>query len=80
MLRLLILGILIVVSCVIIIKMNTNKKPVLLQSDIKPIAIVKLKDTIYHCQSIARTKCGYTIDCGKTSIHCISNITVEYLR
>lgn len=46
---------------------------------VEPVAIVKYKDTVYQCQRVAVSNCGYSIDCGNMSVHCIKNITIEYL-
>lgn len=45
-----------------------------------PIAMVKYKDTVYHCEELAKTECGYSIHCGSLSVHCANDIVVEYLN
>lgn len=44
------------------------------------IALVKYKDVIYHCESIVKTSCGHTLNCGNLSFHCANNLVVEYLN
>lgn len=46
----------------------------------KPIALVKYKDMIYHCQGIVKTNCGHSLHCGRMSVHCVTNFEVEYLN
>lgn len=46
---------------------------------IAPIALVKYKNTIYHCEEIKPTNCGHSIHCGDMSLHCADNLTIEYL-
>lgn len=46
---------------------------------VKPVALVKYKDTVYHCQGIVKTSCGNTLHCGNVSMHCATDITVQYL-
>ncbi len=45
----------------------------------QPIALVKYQNTIYHCEALAKTDCGYSIHCGSMSLHCANDIVVEYL-
>lgn len=42
-----------------------------------PKYMVKLKDTIYHCEEVMPTPCGYYISCGKMSLLCASNVIIE---
>lgn len=46
----------------------------------KPIALVEYNDMIYHCEGVIKTKCGHTLHCGDMSVHCVTDINVEYLR
>lgn len=46
---------------------------------IKPIALVKYNDTVYQCQGVVATQCGYSIHCGNLSVHCVDALTIEYL-
>lgn len=46
----------------------------------KPIALVRYKDTIYHCEGIIKTKCGHSLHCGNMSVHCVTDFQVEYLQ
>lgn len=58
--------------------LNTND-PTYIPTN-NPIALVKYRDTIYHCQDVVKTSCGYDIYCGNISYHCVNDITVEYLK
>lgn len=44
------------------------------------IALVKYKDMVYSCQGVVETWCGHSIHCGDVSVHCVTNIQVEYLQ
>lgn len=46
----------------------------------EPIALIKFKDMIYHCQGIVKTSCGHSIHCGNMTVHCVKDIQVEYLQ
>lgn len=50
-------------------KVNPIKTP--------PKYMVKLKDTIYHCEEIKSTPCGYYISCGSMSFLCATSIIIE---
>lgn len=58
----------------------TVKKKDSYNNTAEPLALVKYKDIIYQCQGIIRTNCGHTIHCGKMSVHCVTDIEVEYLN
>jgi hypothetical protein len=60
-------------------KVQVTPENVFIPTD-KPIAIVKYKDMIYHCQGIIKTKCGHSLHCGNMSVHCVTDIQVEYLQ
>lgn len=57
------------------IKRETINLPVL-----NAMALVKYKNVVYHCQNVVPTQCGHSIHCGKLSVHCAKDITVEYLK
>ena len=58
---------------------NHYKVPQQIKAPPKPIALVKYKDTVYQCQGIVTTECGYSIHCGNMSVHCVDKLTIEYL-
>lgn len=58
---------------------NHYEPPKQLAVPVKPIALVKYKDTVYQCQGVVTTECGYSIHCGKLSVHCVKTLTIEYL-
>lgn len=45
-----------------------------------PITLVKLKDTVYHCEEVTATPCGYYLSCGRQSFYCAKNIVTEVLQ
>lgn len=47
---------------------------------VNPITLVKLKDTVYHCEELRVTPCGYYLSCGRQSFHCAKNIVTEVLK
>lgn len=47
---------------------------------IMPITLVKLKDTVYHCEEVKETPCGYYLSCGRQSFHCANNIVTEVVN
>lgn len=72
------------VSCIEVRMPDVIKKPaVKLQAPIfyrKPIALVKFNDVIYHCQSITKTQCGYSIHCDELNYHCANDLVIEYIN
>ena len=71
------LGIVAIVLCAIV--GNHYKIPQQTKAPIKPIALIKFKDTVYQCQGIVTTECGYSIHCGNMSVHCVDKLVIEYL-
>lgn len=71
------------VSCVKLESPASLPKKVLAPPPIiswEPIAMVKYGNTIWHCQDIVKTECGYTIHCKQYSFHCANDLVVEYLN
>lgn len=50
------------------------------QKDDGSLTLVRLKDTIYHCEEVVSTPCGYYLSCGRFSFHCATNIVTEKIR
>lgn len=46
----------------------------------KPIALVKIGDTIYHCSSILRENCGMILTCNGKNFSCMQNVEIEWLK
>ena len=45
----------------------------------KNVALVKYRGTIYQCQSISKTSCGYTLHCNNITMHCANDLVIENL-
>lgn len=43
------------------------------------IAIVKVKDTIYHCEDVRVDQCGLFVRCGTITMACLKDVTIEWL-
>lgn len=45
----------------------------------KPVALVKVEDTIYQCQDVWTNHCGTNADCGEDKFRCVNGIEIEWL-
>jgi len=69
--------ILVAFTLAIILSVSNFIKP--MQTMSKPIALVKYNDMVYHCEGVIKTDCGHSLHCGNMSVHCVTDMEVEYL-
>ena len=46
----------------------------------KPIAMVRIGDTIYHCERVYQQNCGMVLVCKGKNFSCMQNVEIEWLK